>query len=156
MPKSEFPDGGWIWIGTYGAFAVVPGHNPNKTFVSWTIKTRWTPKVGGSLWFPHYRAKRAAMRTWLKWNLRLTPVYFISKQRDCDMAQWTSRHKVRNGRQYLKAMTELYQDAEGPVWILAHGKKAYDEFERESRDLALEAFEDGHDWVVSETRWEND
>lgn len=78
-------------------------------------------------------------------------------QMDCDCSRWTSGNVMdafprRAVEQYIE---DIYNNAEGPIYWLsidAPEKKA----EYTSRDLALEAFEDGHAHSVSAARYDED
>lgn len=78
-------------------------------------------------------------------------------QMDCDCSRWTSGH-VMDAVPLLAVEQEvnrIYEDAEGPIyglWFSKPEKKA----EYVSRDLALEAFEDGHAHSVSMARYDED
>lgn len=69
-------------------------------------------------------------------------------QMDCDCSRWTSGYVVpATPRLVERRIEQVYLDAEGPVfslWIDAPEKKA----DYYSRDLALEAYENGHAHVV--------
>ena len=70
-----------------------------------------------------------------------------STQMDCDCARWTSGGVMPAVPVAVEAaIQEMYDNAEGSVswWIDTPANVA----EYESRDLALEAFEDGHPHVV--------
>jgi hypothetical protein len=72
---------------------------------------------------------------------------------DCVRATYGDIVPVKSKRAIEKSIDQIYQDAEGPqsVWI---------DFPDEcvsysSRDLIMEAYEDGHPHSVSEVRYEN-
>ncbi len=77
-----------------------------------------------------------------------TPVVaLICSSRDCDMCEGTTRRLVEAKVSAVeRAMDRDFEWAEGPVrhWI----QRPSDAFEAESRDRALEAFEDGHPHVI--------
>lgn len=77
-------------------------------------------------------------------------------QMDCDCARWTSGSLVRAiPRLVEREIQEIYNNAEGPVyWISIDTPEAKAEYV--SRDLALEAFEDGHAHIVSAVRFDED
>jgi hypothetical protein len=68
-------------------------------------------------------------------------------QMDCDCSQWSTLEAIPAQRVYLeRELQRIYENAEGPVsWGLCE-PPARPEYH--SRDLALEAFEDGHPHVV--------
>ena len=45
-------------------------------------------------------------------------------------------------------LTQLYDDAEGPTWAHVAAPSETADLHRETRDLALEAFEDGHPHIL--------
>jgi hypothetical protein len=83
------------------------------------------------------------------WQVRV-----CSRFTDCDHASSTGSHLVSaNYYAVQQAFDYEFDGAEGPgsCW-LAHPS---DTPERNSRDLVLEAFEDGHSHSVSEVRYES-
>ena len=76
--------------------------------------------------------------------------------RDCDMCEATSRpYKMRASLMlWQRHVNNLYDWAEGPVWFWMVKECDLPKCEYGSRDLALEAFEDGHSHVVSRVRFE--
>lgn len=76
--------------------------------------------------------------------------------RDCDMCESTSApYPIPGGAfSYQHRLHMLYEWAEGPVWMWPVKPDQIEEAEYGSRDLALEAFEDGHPHVVSHVRYE--
>lgn len=78
-------------------------------------------------------------------------------QMDCDCSRWTSGH-VMDAVPLLaveQAVNRIYEDAEGPIYGLWFSKPEQ-KAEYVSRDLALEAFEDGHAHSVSMARYDED
>ena len=75
-------------------------------------------------------------------------IYVVYGGMDCDCVSFTDKTSFSTLLAYKVWEDRLYEEAEGPVWHHRCSKKAYDEFETESRDLALEAHENGHPWVV--------
>ena len=77
-------------------------------------------------------------------------------QMDCDCSRWTSGSLVRAiPRLVERELEEIYNNAEGPVyWISIDTPEEKAEYV--SRDLALEAFEDGHPHSVSMARYDED
>lgn len=70
-------------------------------------------------------------------------------QMDCDCAQWSSTVTLLASVDAINAYLErLYDDAEGPVTWSFISPEEQAEFVPQSRDLALEAFENGHPHVV--------
>ena len=75
-------------------------------------------------------------------------IYVVYGGMDCDCVRFTDKTSFSTLLAYKVWEDRLYEEAEGPMWHHRCSKKAYDEFETESRDLALEAHENGHPWVV--------
>lgn len=79
-------------------------------------------------------------------------------QMDCDCARWTSGHVMptvprRAVERYIEE--EIYGAAEGPIYWVGIAQPEH-VAEYESRDLALEAFEDGHAHSVSMARYDEE
>jgi len=70
--------------------------------------------------------------------------------RDCDMAQWDGDIRIipANYWAFLDLLYALEESAEGPFWAYPIPWEDQSEIQYQSRDLALEAFEDGHQHVV--------
>lgn len=67
--------------------------------------------------------------------------------RDCDMCESTYKtHIDANIKAYDVLLDRIASNAEGPWSVHMVDDKAY--FEPEFRDRALEAFEEGHSWLV--------
>lgn len=78
-------------------------------------------------------------------------------QMDCDCSRWTSGHVMpsvprRAVEQYVQ---QIYNDAEGPVYWIGIQQPEH-KAKYTSRDLAMEAFEDGHPHSVSMARYDED
>lgn len=77
-------------------------------------------------------------------------------QMDCDCSRWTSSNIMPAVPVVIERHLEaIYDSAEGPiygVWFSSPEDKA----EYVSRDLALEAYEDGHPGSVSMARFDED
>jgi len=74
-------------------------------------------------------------------------VAVIVTSRDCDMCEGTSRSLIAaNVHAYDKFVNRQLDTAEGPMHF--HLQAPSDSFEYRFRDLAAEAFEDGHPHVV--------
>ena len=69
-------------------------------------------------------------------------------QMDCDCVRWTDGYVVPAIPRHVERLIEqVYADAEGPVYAVWIDKPdAYAQYY--ARDLALEAYEDGHPHVV--------
>lgn len=77
-------------------------------------------------------------------------------QMDCDCSRWSSgRILPAIPRLVERAVEEVYNDAEGPVYGLSIDPPE-EKVKYTSRDLALEAFEDGHAHSVSMARYDED
>lgn len=70
--------------------------------------------------------------------------------RDCDMAQWDNNVTVlpANTLKVERWIENLYEWADGPRWWRITTLSEAASLRASSRDLALEAFEDGHPHVV--------
>lgn len=78
-------------------------------------------------------------------------------QMDCDCSRWTSGHVMPSVpfRAVEQHLEEIYNNAEGPIyWIGILQPEHVAEYT--SRDLALEAFEDGHPSSVSTARYDEE
>ena len=78
-------------------------------------------------------------------------------QMDCDCSRWTES-RVMDAVPLLaveQRVNDIYADAEGPVYGLWFSKPE-EKAEYVSRDLAMEAFEDGHAHSVSMVRYDED
>lgn len=76
-------------------------------------------------------------------------IYVVYGGMDCDCVQFSEKRTFSTLLEYKVWEDRLYEEAEGPMWHHRCSKKAYDSFEKsQSRDLALEAYENGHPWVV--------
>lgn len=65
-------------------------------------------------------------------------------QRDCDMAEWTTKTTIdANVRAYTKLRNEIAEGAEGPFRLHILTPREAASWTRESRDRVLEAFENG-------------
>jgi len=74
-------------------------------------------------------------------------VRLVVRQMDCDCAEWTSSSlQPARALAVERAINAVYDNAEGRVnWWLASPSEAV---ERNERDHALEAFEEGHSHVI--------
>ena len=76
-------------------------------------------------------------------------IYVVYGGMDCYCVQFSLKRTFSSLLEYKVWEELLYKEAEGPTWHHMCSKKAYDHFEEnEGRDLALEAYENGHPWVV--------
>ena len=71
------------------------------------------------------------------------PVYAIVWSRDCDCCEATHAQRWGSERQFQNWRERFYEGLEGPGSVTRCSKEEYKEFEASTRDLALEAFEDG-------------
>ena len=77
-------------------------------------------------------------------------------QMDCDCSRWTSSNVMPAvGVLIERHLEHIYNDAEGPIYGMWFSKPV-DKAEYVSRDLAMEAFEDGHAGSVSMSRYDED
>jgi hypothetical protein len=87
---------------------------------------------------PVYRVERRRMIVLMVWS------------RDCDMAERTQIVAIPATRRHFKAYCEYVQENynEGPSSVTIMRPEEIEYFKPSMRDRALEAFEDGHDWIV--------
>lgn len=77
-------------------------------------------------------------------------------QMDCDCARWTSGRIIdAHPLNVEREIDEVLQNAEGPVYMI-EVVAPVDIAGYVSRDLALEAYEDGHPHSVSASRYDED
>lgn len=78
-------------------------------------------------------------------------------QMDCDCSRWTQGNVIDAVSLLAveREVNRIYEDAEGPIYGLWFSKPE-EKAEYVSRDLALEAFEDGHAHSVSMVRYDED
>lgn len=70
-------------------------------------------------------------------------------QMDCDCSAWTTLNEIKPSYyEYEKLRDSVYDGAEGPVRFSFLEPEMTDTWESESRDLAMEAHENGHDHIV--------
>jgi hypothetical protein len=106
----------------------------------------------------HYRInERAALEQDVREHT--TPdgyIWYQSGGRDCDMCESTDRPSRMRASliEWQRYINRLYEWAEGPVWFWLVKEENLPECKHGSRDLALEAFEDGHSHIVSSVRFE--
>lgn len=69
---------------------------------------------------------------------------------DCDCAHYTRAHviPVHSHRAVLQIIDEIYETAEGMMSVTLMSPSVAKRYKWTSRDLALEAFEEGHPHVV--------
>lgn len=75
-------------------------------------------------------------------------IYVIYGGMDCDCVSYERSTTCANQADFEEWEDCMYEDAEGPVWARQVSKSEYDKHQPQSRDLALEAHEDGHPHVV--------
>lgn len=72
-------------------------------------------------------------------------IYIAVSGMDCDHSTFSYVDKCKNHFDYKDKVDDIYQWADGITNVVEISKQEFEEFEApESRDLALEAFEDGH------------
>lgn len=71
-------------------------------------------------------------------------IYFAVDSTDCDHCRSTYAIKCKNRFEATKKTNDIYEWAEGPTYINRITAEDYKEFKSSQRDMALEAFEDGH------------
>lgn len=77
-------------------------------------------------------------------------ILIVENGRDCDGAEWRDRtfRMKANVLVYLKAYEDKAQWADGPFYWEIERMSNRSKYRMSTRDLALEAFEDGHDHVI--------
>ena len=75
-------------------------------------------------------------------------IYVIYGGMDCDCVKYEDSTTCASQSDFEEWENELYEYAEGTVWARQVSKAEYDKFSPSSRDLALEAYEDGHPHIV--------
>lgn len=84
-------------------------------------------------------------------------VYLMVTSTDCDHTRATYKRSIEpTVEAYVEFFDHLYDDAEGPTSARLLHPEDVCEFEPSQRDLALEAFEDGHPHCVSEVRFDEE
>lgn len=79
-------------------------------------------------------------------------VLLVTSGMDCDCVRYSgcTRLVPADLQGFLQALDKVYYSAEGPMqWYIASPSEQ-SEIHYESRDLALEAFEDGHPYAISQ------
>lgn len=76
-------------------------------------------------------------------------IYFIHSSTDCDWSHSRCRCVVNNWREFDRYIENAHDNAEGPQGFERITKDEYDEYKNSSRDLALEAYENGHPHSIS-------
>lgn len=127
-------EGGRKWGRPYILGQIGPSGSTRSIGIDWTL-----PII-----IPKWRERL----DWLRWAVDPRPVYYVVDSTDCDHARSTSARRASCGHQYRKARERTYDDAEGITHIWRVSKAEYQRFEPEHRDLALEAFEDGHPHLI--------
>lgn len=82
--------------------------------------------------------------------LRDGKCYLSRFERDCDMMQSFSVRQCNSLESAIRYRDSVYEGAEGPCSVRPLTREEYDEAKpcEETRDLALEAHEDGHPHVI--------
>jgi hypothetical protein len=77
---------------------------------------------------------------------------------DCDCVRYSGEvhYILAYKAEVEKHIESQYRDAEGPISFYLMRPSEADKIHYSSRDLALEAFEDGHSHVVSDARFDED
>ena len=94
--------------------------------------------------------ERADLSAMLKHAIHNGHVGVVRAGRDCDCVEFHYEHirPVRPLMAEYQWMEQEYAEAEGPLSIAFRHPDAVDDGRFDSRDLALEAFEDGHAHVI--------
>ena len=77
-------------------------------------------------------------------------LYIVKTESDCDHTTTITAHKFATRIQYKNWIHNVMDNREGRVSIEGCNEEDYNEFENSSRDLALEAFENGHPHYIGE------
>jgi hypothetical protein len=93
--------------------------------------------------------ERAAIEHQIAKYKRNGKVGIIWDSMDCDCCR-TTYGRVANASlmSLMRTIHQSYDDAEGLISYSFCEPQTAKEYNRTSRDLALEAFEDGHHWVI--------
>jgi len=86
----------------------------------------------------------------IKKNAENGSVLIVWGQRDCDGSQSDGNTELVDAGYYSaqKFIDNLYEGADGAVWYEYAKPSADDDIAVESRDLALEAYENGHNHII--------
>ena len=142
------------WI-RQGLVNVVDG----KLHLHPSIKTRWLCGKLGRISNREYLEKRSLsdrlsrrekLAFKIEENAQEEMVAIVYGGRDCDMSQWDNRvsYVPATVTHVEKWVDDYMEGAEGPQWWHIEKPSSAKELESSSRDLALEAHEDGHPHVV--------
>jgi hypothetical protein len=150
-----------------------------ETIAGWIERTRETTELtlrfnitiynafGKRIWWfnhdPDQKARRDHFSEKFELAARIeeckTPdgkIWYTMWQRDCDMCEGTDGPYQMEANVFVwqKMVNRDQRGAEGPMSHSILTAAEAEEFKPESRDLALEAFEDGHPHMVSTVRFE--
>jgi len=75
-------------------------------------------------------------------------IYLAIDSTDCDHSRSTYTQECTNRFKAEAFIADTYDWAEGPTYIKRITKQEFIEFEATSRDMALEAFENGHPHLI--------
>ena len=86
----------------------------------------------------------------IKKNAENGSVLIVWGQRDCDGSQSDGNTELVDAGYYSaqKFIDNLYEGADGAVWYEYAKPSADDDIAVETRDLALEAYENGHNHII--------
>lgn len=77
-------------------------------------------------------------------------VLIVESGRDCDGASWENRTFEIKAQvaAYIKMRDQKHEWADGPIWFQIDRPSARTRYDYQCRDLALEAFENGHPHII--------
>lgn len=75
-------------------------------------------------------------------------IYLAIDSTDCDHSRSTYAIKCKNRFHAEARINDIYDNAEGSTFIQRISKSDYEDFTCSHRDMALEAFEDGHPFTI--------
>lgn len=84
----------------------------------------------------------------VKTQFSFMPVYFQVDSMDCDCSRSVRAVRYKNMREAERCIDSIYDNAEGPIYVTRISKKDYQSFKSYRRDLAAEAYENGHSHIV--------
>lgn len=95
-------------------------------------------------------AQRWKLKRVIDANKERGRILIVESGRDCDGCEWRDRtHTIpATVTHYLACYTLRCDGADGPIWWNIDRPSAKHHYRASTRDLALEAFEDGHDHVL--------
>ena len=94
-----------------------------------------------------FKSKLAAIKASVKRSIDIITnrtIYLEIDSTDCDHSRSTYAVRKSNIKKAEAFIDDLYQWAEGLTYVCEISKEEFEAFEAQHRDMALEAFENGH------------